>query len=81
MSSSVASPMIYSRYANIYSSLTVFKVLPLFISLEIDCFHSQSTVNICIAGLNRRAGYATDYETVHLTFLFCRSHGVYSLLL
>ena len=36
-----------------------FKVLSLFISLEIDCFHSQSTVNICIAGLNRWAGYAT----------------------
>ena len=33
-------------------------MLPAFISLEIDCFHSQSTVN-CIAGLNRRAGYAT----------------------
>ena len=24
-----------------------------------DCFQSQSTVDICIAGLNRRAGYAT----------------------
>ena len=24
-----------------------------------DCFHNQSTVNICIAGPNRRAGYAT----------------------
>ena len=27
---------------------------------KIDCFHNQSTVNICIAGPNRRAGYATD---------------------
>ena len=36
------------------------KLLSLFISLQIDCFHTQWTVNICIAGLNRRAGYATD---------------------
>ena len=44
--SGVSSPTIYSRYANL-------KVLLLFISLEIDCFHSQSTVNICIfVGLN-----------------------------
>ena len=37
--------------------------ITIFISLEIDCFHSQSTVNICIAGLNRRAGYATEDYT------------------
>jgi hypothetical protein len=38
--------------------------ISLFISLEIDCFHSQWTRkvgNICIAGQNRRAGFATDY--------------------
>ena len=51
--SGVASPTVQSRNAS-------FKLLPLFISLEIDCFHSQSTVNICTAGLDRRTGYATD---------------------
>ena len=35
-----------------------FKVLSLFISLEIDCFHEYE--NIFKTGLNRRAGYATD---------------------
>ena len=46
------------------------KLLSLFISLQIDCFHSQLTVNICIAGLNRRAGYATACTlTVFLSFL------------
>jgi hypothetical protein len=37
------------------------KLLSLFISLEIDCFHSQEHENVCIAGLNRQAGYATEY--------------------
>ena len=32
--------------------------------LEIDCFHSQRTANICVAGLNRRTGYATDTVVV-----------------
>ena len=33
------------------------------ISLETDCFHRQRThnINICIAGLNLRPGYATAY--------------------
>ena len=39
-------------------------VLPLFIFSEIDCFHNQSTVNICIAGPNRRAGYATAHNYI-----------------
>ena len=51
--SGVASPTIQSRYAK-------FQVITLFTSLQIDCFHSQWTVNICIAGLNGRAGYATE---------------------
>ena len=55
--SGVDSPTIYSRYAN-------FKLLSSVISLEIDCFHSQRTPNICIAGLNRRAGYATAGGTL-----------------
>ena len=55
--SGVASPTVLSRYAN-------FKLLSLFIALEIDSFHSQWTVNICIAGLNRRAGYATGSNTI-----------------
>ena len=37
-----------------------------FISLEIYCFRTQSTVNICIAGLNHRAGYATDCQTLNI---------------
>ena len=44
------------------------KLLSLFISLEIVCFQSQSTVNICIAGLNRRAGYATEREVWHTLY-------------
>ena len=47
--------------------LCKFKVLSLFISLEIYCFHSQSTVNIWIAGPNRRADYATDDKCCHLS--------------
>ena len=50
--SGVASPTIYS-HAN-------FKLSLLFISLEIDCFQSQWTPMICMAGPNRWAGYATD---------------------
>ena len=39
------------------------------IHLEIDCFHNQSTVNICIAGLNRWAGHATvSGEIVQIEF-------------
>ena len=38
------------------------KVLSLFISLEITCFLSRWTVNICTAGQNRRAGYATVHD-------------------
>jgi hypothetical protein len=34
--------------------------MSLFISLEIDCFHNNEHENICIAGLNRCACYATD---------------------
>ena len=37
------------------------QIILLFISLEIDCFHSQWTANICTAGLNRWAGYTTVY--------------------
>ena len=47
-----------SSIGNCYAN---FKVLSLFISLEIDCFHSQSTVNIC--GPNRRAMYVTTGTT------------------
>ena len=54
VSSGVASPTISSRYANFRLSLLI--------SLEIDCFHSRWTRNICIAGLDRRAGYATASE-------------------
>jgi hypothetical protein len=54
--SGVASPSIWSRYAN-------FKSLSLFISLEIDCFTVNTKIFACIAELNRRAGYAT----VHLS--------------
>ena len=40
-----------------------------------DCFQSQSTVNICIAGLNRRAGYATgDSNFAYWT----RVHSMYT---
>ena len=48
-------------------------VISLFISLEIYCFHSWSTVNICIAGPNRRAGYATvprSNRWLHVTLNF-----------
>ena len=38
--------------------MQISSIISLFNSLEIYCFHSQSTVNICIAGLNHRAGYA-----------------------
>ena len=31
------------------------QIILLFISFEIDCFHSQWTANICTAGLNRWA--------------------------
>ena len=44
--------------------LCKFQFITLCISLEIDCFHSQWTVNICIAGVNRRAGYATDKDSI-----------------
>ena len=40
--------------------MQISSIISLFISLEIYCFHTQSTVNICIAGLDHRAGYATD---------------------
>ena len=40
--------------------MQISSIISLFISLEIYCFRTQSTVNICIAGLNHRAGYATD---------------------
>jgi hypothetical protein len=50
--SGVASPTIQSRYAN-------SKLLSS-ISLEIDSFTVNEHENICIAELNRRAGYATD---------------------
>ena len=37
-----------------------------------DCFQSQSTVDICIAGLNRRAGYATGcIRCVTWKLIFC----------
>ena len=39
--------------------MQISSIISLFISLEIYCFRTQSTVNICIAGLNHRAGYAT----------------------
>ena len=35
-----------------------FKVLSLFLSLEIDCFTVKEHGNICTRGLNRQAGYA-----------------------
>ena len=48
--------------------LCKFQIISLFISLEIDCFYSQWTVNICMAGLNRQAGYATVC-TIHVSWL------------
>ena len=43
-----------------------------FISLEIDCFHINEYENICIAGLNRRAGYATvDNTDTALRKMWC----------
>ena len=58
----IANPTISSRNGN-------FKLLPLFISLKIDCFHSQRTVNICIAVLNRVAGYATVHDSSQIYYL------------
>jgi hypothetical protein len=40
-----------------FISYTNFNSSSLFISLEIDCVDSLKHGNICIAGLNRRAGY------------------------
>ena len=50
----VSQPDNFVRYAN-------YKLLSLFIFLEIDCFHSEWIRNIFIAGINRRIDYyATD---------------------
>ena len=40
-----------------------------------DCFQSQSTVNICIAGLNRRAGYATGDS--NFAYWSWKMHDIY----
>ena len=42
--------------------LCKFQVIKLFISLEIVVFTVNEHENISIAGLNRRAGYATDCD-------------------
>jgi hypothetical protein len=55
--------MLISSVASLYSCYVNFKALSLFISLEIHwhCFYSLWTqINICIAGANTQAGYATD---------------------
>ena len=39
-----------------FSRYTSFKLLSSFISLQTDCFHTQLTQDICLAGLNRQAG-------------------------
>ena len=53
--SGIVSPAVYSPYAN-------FKSLQLSISLEIVVLTVNEHENISIAGLNRRAGYATWYS-------------------
>ena len=45
--------------------MQISSIISLFISLEIYCFRTQSTVNICIAGLNHRAGYATGWNIIN----------------
>ena len=48
----------------------IFKLLSLFISLKIHCFHSQWIWKYLHTGLNPRAGYATDY-TVARGYEYC----------
>ena len=50
-----------------------------------DCFQSQSTVDICIAGLNRRAGYAIEFtpskpDMQHDIFQVMREYDVYLII-
>ena len=71
----IANLTIYFHYAN-------FKLLPLFMSLKIDCFHCRRTVNICVAGLNRVAGYATVHDSSQIYYLGMKTaffHSYYSL--
>ena len=61
--------MYHSQPDNLVSLCADFKLLPLFMSLKIDCFHSQRTVNICIAGLNRVVGYAAVHDSSQIYYL------------
>ena len=57
--------------------LCKFQSIIIIHSVETDCFHSQSIVNICIAGLNLRAGYATDENNHSFAYIYKNYHTKY----
>ena len=54
----------------------------LFNSLEIDCLTLNEHGNICIAGLIRQVGYATDWEqTIPLFYVLKNVIGTQNMLM